>query len=130
MSMDERKCKVVRVSVDGDMANIVVRIRGGLRNLTGDRENWSAMCDYPLQFKVSLIDLVERFASERKIALARVLRNTSPEFIEELNDATVPWTMDQVQDKAAPFQISDEKLDETIAKLEKKLADAKAKRDK
>ena len=127
MAMNERKCTVEKITVEGNTANIVVRIRGGLRNLTGDRENWSAMTDYPLAFSVKLEDLVERFASERKIALARVLRNTSPAFIAELNEADVPWTMAEIQAKAAPFQMDESKLAETIAKLEEKLAAAKAK---
>jgi hypothetical protein len=129
MAENTRQCKVVSVEVQGNVANVVVRIKGKLRNLTGDKENWSAMCDYPLQFSIRLEDLVERFAAERKIALARVLRNTSVDFIEDLNGATEPWTFDGLQKLAAPYQITEDKLDETIAKLEEKLAAAKAKRE-
>jgi hypothetical protein len=128
MADNARQCRVISVDVDGNMANIVVRIKGKITNKTGDRENWSAMCDYPLQFRIALDDMVERFAAERKIYLARSLRNTSPDFIDDLNSATAPWSAKRIVDLSAPYQITEDKLDETIAKLEEKLAAAKAKR--
>jgi hypothetical protein len=125
---NERQCDVVEYSVDGSMITAILRIKGGLQNKTGMRTNWSINQDYTLKIHADLEDVLERYGAERKIAMARLLRNTSADFVKKVNNSETPWTVESLTNACAPYQIADEDLDEMERKALEKLMAIRAKK--